>query len=516
MLPDARLANLLEAVRDAPESPAALRDLAIAYNARTMPDEAREICERWLETAPSEPRAWFESIVAHSFGGPEELEPLRGRLEALASERPQEGWPQRNLGLFLYLVGDDDAALRACGRALELDPDDSHAHETLAYLHFTVGDVHGAIESAIQAVELAPDNFRALHWLGWCFVRLDAWEQATRYFQRSLRVEESYFLALQALFELYLAEEGTHGEAMQCFGKILSVNPRYFPAWFRLADTFIQRGELTLAAAQARSVLLLAPDATAEAEARQYLGLILLLDDESEEATTHFRAALELDPGFAAAHHYLGVALEQGGDTRGAAESYRKAVACDEEYALPLIRLGYLSFDRKEYEKASRLFERARSIDDEEYMAHLGLGEIARWRKDYTLQLEHCQRAAELAPDDSNARNQLGTAHDALGDVDEAEAEYEAALDLDPWNRHAANNLGYLHERAMKRAESDEARERHRGKAIDAWRRRLLICRDLRTSTRGARNHLIALGVAEDEIERWLGEADVTTAARAN
>jgi tetratricopeptide (TPR) repeat protein len=509
MLHDARLANLLALRKASAPSRETLLALANAFNVRNMPDDAKPICAELVEIAPDDGEAWWETVIAHSFGGPEELEPLRQRLEAVAERNSDAAWAWRDLGLLLYFLKDDDGARQACARAREIDPRDAHGHEVLAYLSYTVGDLDGAIEAAIHAVELDPGNFRALHWLGLCYVRLEAWEQAVRYFHRCLRVEDCFFFAVQSLLEVYLRAEETFAEAMQCFARIVSVNPRYFPVWFRLADTFIQRNELNLAAAQAETVLQLGPDPTTEAEAWQYLGLVALMDDDRVAALARFERALELDPEFAAAHHYLGVALEQEGRLEEAEARYRKAVACDSRYALPQIRLGYLAFDRKEYENARRAFERARAIDEDEYMAHLGLGEIARWRKDWDEQLEHCQRAAELAPDDSNVRNQLGTAHDALADTDRARAEYEKALDLDPWNRQAANNLGFLLERLLRSEEDPDERHRLRLAAVGAWKRRLLACRDQRKSTRGARRHLLALSVEEAQVDDWLANATV-------
>ena len=508
MLHDARVANLLAQKKAAPAPADVLLALATAFNVRSMPDEAKKACDELISLRPDDGEGWFENVIAHSFGGPDDLETLRRRVTDLTRRHPEEPWPHRNLALLSYYLERDEDARKACQRALALSATDSHAHEVLAYLAYTVGDVDGAVEAGIKAVEADRLNFRALHWLGECYLKLDAVEQAVRYFLRCLRIEDSYFFALESLGKVYLQDEATFPEAVQCFAKILSVNPRYFPAYFNLADAFIQAERLTEAAAQAEAVLHLSPDRAAEGDAHQYLGLIRLMDQDLPGASAHFQQALEIDPRFAAAHHYLGVVAEQTGDVAAAEGAFLKAVECDPAYALPRVRLGYLCFDRKEYENAKRHFEAAVGIDPEEYTAHLGLGEVARWRRDWDAQLEHCQLAAELSPDDSNVRNQLGTAYDALGLGEAAEIEYEAALRHDPYNRQAANNLGYLLERRLKEAAAtDKAPLQER--AIAAWRRRLLICRDTRSSMRGARSHLEKLGVAPAKIDEWVQHGQV-------
>ena len=502
ILHDARIANLMSRLRLEPDSREVLLALAVGFNARSMPDEARQACNRLLELDESDERAWHEAIISHSFGGPSALSALLPRVEKLAQDHPKAGWARRNLALLCYYLERDVDTRAACEEALALDPTDPRTHEVLAYLAYTVGDLDAAIESGIKAVELDPAGFRALHWLGQCYLRLDAGEQATRYFLRALRVEDSFFFALESLGSLYLRRAESFPLAWQCFAKILSVNPRYFPAYFHLADFFIQTERFTEAAAQAEAVLHLQPDTSGEADAHQYLGLIGLLQG-APDAKHHFLRALDLDPRFAAAHHYLGVLAEQSGDAEDAEACFRRAIACDPDYALPHVRLGYLCFDRKEYQNARRHFEAAAAIDADDYLAQLGLGELARWRRDYVEQLARCARAAELAPDDSNVRNQLGTALDALGRGPEAAVEYERALTFDPLNRHAANNLGFLYERMLKDAPAEESSSL-RLRAIDAWKRRLLICRDIRSSTRGARTHLEKLGVEPTQVDEWL------------
>lgn len=502
ILHDAPIAKLMALLRAEPDSREVLLALAVGFNARSMPEEARSACNRLLELDEADERAWHEAVIAHSFGGTAALDAILPRVRKLTQDHPRAAWAWRNLALLDYYLERDVETRTACEAALALDPADPRTHEVMAYLAYTVGDLDGAIESGIKAVELDPSSFRALHWLGQCYVRLDAVEQAARYFLRALRVEDSFFFALESLGSLYLRQPETFPLALQCFARMLSINPRYFPAYFHLADFFIQSERFTEAAAQAESVLHLEPDGPAEADAHQYLGLIGLLQG-MPEAKHHFLRALDIDPRFAAAHHYLGSLAEQSGDTEEAEACFRRAIACDPDYALPHVRLGYICFDRKEYQNARRHFEAAVAIDADDYLAHLGLGELARWRRDYAEQLARCGRAAELAPDDSNVRNQLGTALDALGRAPEAALEYERALTFDPLNRHAANNLGFLYERLLRDARPEDA-SALRARAIDAWKRRLLICRDIRSSTRGARTHLEKLGVESTQVDEWL------------
>ena len=149
MLHDARLANLLAMRRASPESPEVLLALAQGFNVRNMPDDAKPTCDELVRLAPDDGDAWWETVVAHSFGGPEEVEPLRARLEELTQRHSEAAWAHRALGLLLYFMQEDEGARQACARARELDPEDSRACEVLAYLAYTTGDLEGAIEHGI-------------------------------------------------------------------------------------------------------------------------------------------------------------------------------------------------------------------------------------------------------------------------------------------------------------------------------------------------------------------------------
>ena len=69
------------------------------------------------------------------------------------------------------------------------------------------------------------------------------------------------------------------------------------------------------------------------------------------------------------------------------------------------------------------------------------------------------------------------------------------------------NNLGYVLEKRMEKGEA-ELRDR----AVEAWKRRLLICRDEGQSLKKSTDHLKKLGVSEETILRWVNHEATPTA----
>ena len=81
----------------------------------------------------------------------------------------------------------------------------------------------------------------------------------------------------------------------------------------------------------------------------------------------------------------------------------------------------------------------------------------------------------------------------------EATEAYQRALALESHHRKAANNLGFVLEKRMNSGEP-ELREA----ATEAWKQRLLLCRDEGESVKMAAEHLIQLGVGEETLREWL------------
>jgi len=145
------------------------------------------------------------------------------------------------------------------------------------------------------------------------------------------------------------------------------------------------------------------------------------------------------------------------------------------------------------------MFLKALEADPGEYSGYLGLSECYRNLQRPEEQLCMVQQAMALAPEDPDVWNAQGVALEVGGRPREATEAYEKALELAPLHRKAANNLGFLLEKRMQSGETELL-----GRATEAWRRRLLICRDEGQSLKMATEHLARLGVGEDTIRRWL------------
>ena len=112
------------------------------------------------------------------------------------------------------------------------------------------------------------------------------------------------------------------------------------------------------------------------------------------------------------------------------------------------------------------------------------------------------RRLLEALPREPRAAYLLGEYWRREADWARALECYERALRLDPYNRQAAANLGHLYEKLLADKGGDD--DGLRAHAVEAWRRRLLICRDTAASQKAALDHLEKLGASKSQLEEWL------------
>jgi len=96
---------------------------------------------------------------------------------------------------------------------------------------------------------------------------------------------------------------------------------------------------------------------TAESHCRR--GDELARQNQMPAAITEFRAAINLQPGYALAHFFLGTALRIIGQLEAATECYRQAVELKPDYTKAWEKLGEILLDRRRLAEAAAACQRA-------------------------------------------------------------------------------------------------------------------------------------------------------------
>ena len=151
------------------------------------------------------------------------------------------------------------------------------------------------------------------------------------------------------------------------------------------------------------------------------LGNLLISQGRHAEAEAHFRRALQIDPGAAAAQAQLGNLSRRRGDFAAAVEHYRLAVDNEPDYVDAYVRLGQtLAAQGHEFDAIDQ-FRRALEVDSTFASAHTELGMTLARRGDYDEASGHL--LAALAADSTSSR-----AHWGMGRVREFQGRLRQAV----------------------------------------------------------------------------------------
>lgn len=493
---DPRIHELQQGAGVSPES---RLQLVRALNGRCMHEEARKVLESSLTENTHDPDLWFERIIAlGDHGSAEEMEDLYRQLSALREEHPQDAPVLRNLGFIRLLQQRGDEAERALRQSLTLNGGDPRALELMGLLCVQRENAQEAKTWLLKALSLRPRDPRSLRLLGITCEHLGDFKSAESQFLAALEVEPAYFWGWHSLGELLL-KKGELEDGLRCIHRARSIQARESSSYFILSELFAEQGHLELAMAELHHLTALAPPLEALAEAYAMLGEIRRDLGDLEGATSYFSLATETDPHASDPWAALGDMARTDGRWEDALRCYREALQRKPDAADLQVQMGYILMNTGQHAEGERLFLTALEADPGEYSAYLGLSECYRNLQRPEDQFAMVKQAMALAPDDPDVWNALGVAQEVRGLCLDATKSYERALSLAPLHRKAANNLGFLLEKRMEAGEVDLL-----NRATEAWKLRLLICRDEGQSLRKATEHLTKLGVAEETIRWWL------------
>ncbi len=470
-----------------------------ALNGRSLHEEAQEVLDKALAANRCDGDLWFERIMAQGDHGTlEDLDELHSQLEAIRTERPGDAAVLRNMGFVRILQQRSDEAEKLLHQALLLNGADPKALELLGLLCIQRENPQEAKTWLLKALSLQPRDPRSLRLLGITCMDLGDAKSAEVQFMAALEHDPDYFWGWHSLGELLL-KRGDLEEGLRCIHRARCIQPREPASYFILAELFSEQGHMELAQGELHQLTSMSAPTEVLSEAYSMLGEIRRDLGDAEGATSYFSLATETDPESAEPWAALGDMARAECHWEEALRCYQEALARRPGAADLLVQTGYAHLHLGMPQDAEGLFLSALEADPGEYSAYLGLSECYRNLQRCEDQLAMVRLAMELAPEDPDVWNARGVALEVAGQANEATEAYEHALGLDPMHRKAANNLGFLLEKRMQAGETDL-----HARAMDAWKRRLLICRDEGQSLKMATEHLVKLGVGEDTIRRWL------------
>jgi tetratricopeptide (TPR) repeat protein len=214
-------------------------------------------------------------------------------------------------------------------------------------------------------------------------------------------------------------------------------NPRCWMAQDNLGLILLNRGQTDEAISHFRAAVVTYPDGDVE---RNDLAAALIKKGLYSEAVDHLKKALAVNPQFLEARKNLALAYWKLGQMDLAETNFRSALEVEFNDLTTLMNLGRCLNQEGKLDGAERLFASAVQLFPSEVDPLRELAEVLDKRNQPGLAIPFYQRAVALAPKDQNLLLKLGAAYVVQRDYASAEASYRRALQTAP----ADPNLHYV------------------------------------------------------------------------
>lgn len=327
--------------------------------------------------------------------------------------------------------------------AQQTDPATEHYANGMRAIRLGLYDE--AIVAFQHVLQLNPQNAEAYCELGAAYRLKEKTDDALEAYLYALELpasSQTYGVAHLCLARLYHSQ-GRFANAENHGRHATNLLPRTAESFFRLADTYVQRGKLALAVPAYQQALAL--DANL-APVYQGLGKIAFLQNRLEEAAQYYQKALTIAPYHAETHYNLGLIyrrLAQSSDGNIAKQSLVEA------------KNLMTSFQQvKTYNEKTNRYRRLLLEQPTALEPHIKLAEAHIEMGNSEAAIRAYKIATALHPKTLPLYHNLGGLYMQTGQFAEAISAFQRLLQLDDTDAEAYLHLGWLHARQRKFTEA--------------------------------------------------------------
>ncbi len=204
------------------------------------------------------------------------------------SELTAKDWFDKGYGL-RYTDRNDEEAMKAFDKAIEIDPNYALAHAGRAAIHDEWGEYRQGLSESEQAIKLAPGLAWAFHTRGYAYVGLADYQKAIEDLNKAMELDPNYAWPYSTRSWAYFMLKD-YQRAIEDANKALEIDPVFSNAYFKR-------------------------------------GRALFALNKFQEALRDFDKAIELDPKFSPAFVQRGYTFLKLGQTERAQEDFKKAAS---------------------------------------------------------------------------------------------------------------------------------------------------------------------------------------------
>ena len=374
-------------------------------------------------------------------------------------------------------------------RIISLDPDFEYtAMNNAGFVHQKNGQYEKAEEFYFKVLEMYPGRIQSYINLGYSFLEKNEPEKSEEYFKISISRDPEAFDGYWGLVSLYrmrgdwqavihhleISEKyrpqwqqyiynefgnawenlGDTGKAQHYYLLALRNDPEKDLGLAALCDLAEQNPDMEAGLKLLEEANLLAGSGFRPAF-HYRTGIIYYKNGDFDQATEHFKVAVDLDPKDPAKLEYLGLALEKSGNREKAEEYYRQAIKVSEgDNSRYYNRLGFFLTENGKFDEAIPILQQAVDINPEPvYFENLGY--VHEFKGDYEISESYYIRALNSAVTDKDTyENRLGIYYYNRQDYERAISRYHNAIALAAKPVYYENlGLAYENSKQLRKAE---------------------------------------------------------------
>ena len=331
----------------------------------------------------------------------------------------------------LEAKGDDSAALSLFWQAAGLAPRDPDIQNSLGEALLRMGALDAAIDAFTRAVAERPAFQKGFRNLVGALGQAGRGPEAVAK-ARAFAAADPGDLERRFTLGLALSEQDLEA-AMETFRDLLTRAPRHALARYNLALVLQRADRQAEAIEELGRVIEIEP----RPEAYYTLGVIYWHQGKLERAADALRAAIEVDPRYAAAHYTLGAVLKDRRDWTGAARALRQATALRPDLAGAYVTLAQVlrmagdeAGARAQLAEGERLRQRAQK--EHEALVWTAVGTSRMDTGDLVGAVDALRRATTIFDAYAPAHYQLGRVFQRLGQPEASRAAFARARQLNP------------------------------------------------------------------------------------
>lgn len=299
------------------------------------------------------------------------------------------------------------------------EPNSADARVAYGDALFDNGNYEEALKEYQEADRITPNQASILTRLGYTLLELDRREESERAFQRAIQVSPQYASAYIGIASLLLARDRPQ-EAQTFAEKAVNLNPSSAEAYIALGlSQMRQPGKLESAKASFQSALKV-PPAFYHYQARAWLSLIYLAQEDESSALDEAQLATQLAPQSALAHGNLALVYFFTGRHLSAEREARTASRLNPDSVSARVALGQVLLAQGDVDGAARVAAQAVALDPKLPQARYLLGVADAQRRDYTHAVRSLREALRLTPDYLPAVSLLARVYTLMGRDEEA------------------------------------------------------------------------------------------------